>query len=72
MAQGATAAIPAVGRSWLYKDVWLLPFVWGSGLAFLWRGFTFFWDEWNVLAASLEHPVSSVVQENGGNFSPLS
>jgi len=52
--------------------LWLAPLVWGAFLATLWRGFTFFWDEWNVLSASLSQPFASILQENGGNFFPLS
>ena len=57
-------------RYWLV--LWLAPLLWGAFLATLWRGFTFFWDEWNVLSASLSHPFASILQENGGNFFPLS
>lgn len=45
---------------------------WGILLAFLFRGHTFFWDEWNVLRDTISNPVGSIWIENGGNFFPLS
>jgi len=36
------------------------------------RGLTFFWDEWDVVWASVESPYYGVLQDNGGNFFPLS
>ena len=63
---------PIVKPPWIGRSLWLLPFLWGAALATVWRGFTFFWDEWNVLSASLREPLASVLQENGGNFFPLS
>ena len=36
------------------------------------RGLTFFWDEWDVVSATLESPYYGVLQDNGGNFFPLS
>lgn len=63
---------PIVKSPWIGRSLWLLPLLWGAALATMWRGFTFFWDEWNVLSASLRAPIASVLQENGGNFFPLS
>ena len=36
------------------------------------RGLTFFWDEWDVVSATLEGPYYGILQDNGGNFFPLS
>lgn len=36
------------------------------------RGLTFFWDEWDVVWATIESPNFGVLQDNGGNFFPLS
>ena len=36
------------------------------------RGLTFFWDEWDVILATLESPYYGILQDNGGNFFPLS
>ena len=36
------------------------------------RGLTFFWDEWDVVSATLESPFYGILQDNGGNFFPLS
>ncbi len=36
------------------------------------RGLTFFWDEWDVIWATMESPYFGVLQDNGGNFFPLS
>ncbi len=36
------------------------------------RGLTFFWDEWDVVSATLESPYYGIFQDNGGNFFPLS
>jgi len=36
------------------------------------RGLTFFWDEWDVVWATLESPYYGMLQDNGGNFFPLS
>ncbi len=36
------------------------------------RGLTFFWDEWDVVSATLESPYYGILQDNGGNFFPLS
>lgn len=36
------------------------------------RGLTFFWDEWDVVSAALESPYYGILQDNGGNFFPLS
>lgn len=36
------------------------------------RGLTFFWDEWDVIWATMESPYYGVLQDNGGNFFPLS
>ena len=36
------------------------------------RGLTFFWDEWNVVWATVESPYFGLLQDNGGNFFPLS
>jgi len=36
------------------------------------RGLTFFWDEWDVVWATVESPNFGLLQDNGGNFFPLS
>lgn len=36
------------------------------------RGLSFFWDEWDVVSATLESPYYGILQDNGGNFFPLS
>lgn len=36
------------------------------------RSLTFFWDEWDVVSATLESPYYGILQDNGGNFFPLS
>ena len=36
------------------------------------RSLTFFWDEWDVVSATLESPFYGILQDNGGNFFPLS
>lgn len=36
------------------------------------RGLTFFWDEWDIVWASIESPYYGILQDNGGNFFPLS
>ena len=72
MADEVSTEVSVRPRSRYWQIVWLTPLLWGAFLATLWRGFTFFWDEWNVLSASLSQPFASVLQENGGNFFPLS
>jgi hypothetical protein len=58
-------------------NLWLAGWAIGAivfALIVVWqnRGLTFFWDEWDVVAATLESPYFGILQDNGGNFFPLS
>jgi hypothetical protein len=59
------------------SNPWTLAWVIGAilfALVVTWqnRGLTFFWDEWDVVSATLESPYYGILQDNGGNFFPLS
>lgn len=59
------------------RRVWTLSWLVGAlifALIVTWqnRGLTFFWDEWDVAWAAIESPYFGVLQDNGGNFFPLS
>jgi hypothetical protein len=59
------------------SNPWTLAWVIGAllfALVVTWqnRGLTFFWDEWDVVSATLESPHYGILQDNGGNFFPLS
>jgi len=57
-------------------NLWLVGWVIGAAtfsLVVLWqnRGLTFFWDEWDVVASTMDSPYYGILQDNGGNFFPL-
>lgn len=59
------------------RNPWIIGWAIGAiafALIVVWqnRGLTFFWDEWDVVAATLESPYYGILQDNGGNFFPLS
>ena len=58
-------------------NIWVFGWAIGAllfALVVTWqnRGLTFFWDEWHVVEATVESPYFGVLQDNGGNFFPLS
>lgn len=58
-------------------DAWVIGWALGAvifALVVVWqnRGLTFFWDEWDVVAATVTSRNFGILQDNGGNFFPLS
>jgi hypothetical protein len=56
---------------------WVVAWAIGAAafaLVVVWQnlGLTFFWDEWDVVWATVASPYYGILQDNGGNFFPLS